>query len=74
MDEFLNAQANIPGPGSVGWWDRVIPELDDDKRDSLMSAALASQISHRAIAMVLRTWGHTVTAAQVGHWRRTYVR
>jgi hypothetical protein len=72
--EFLNAQANIRGPGTAGWWDRVIPELDDTQRESLMEAAKASQISHRAIAVVLGTWGHPVTAAQVGHWRRTHVR
>ncbi|HEY7821562.1 MAG TPA: hypothetical protein VIG24_01950 [Acidimicrobiia bacterium] len=74
MDEFLEVQAELKGPGSLGWWDEVIPTLTDQQRESLMQAAQSKVISHRAISVVLGKWGHEVTPAKVGHWRRTYVR
>jgi hypothetical protein len=38
-----------------------------------MDAARSRGISHRAISIVLGNWGFDVSAAKVGHWRRTHV-
>ena len=70
MDEFEQAQANLKGPGVAGWWDRVIPALDDDRRSRLLQAADNKAISHRAISIVLAGWGFDVRPNMVGHWRR----
>lgn len=74
MDEFRHAQSGMRGTGVRGWWERLPEALTDDQRDMLMRAAADPTISHRAIVIVLGQWGLTVTMAQVGHWRRTYVR
>ena len=74
MEEFLAVQRGNKGPGSAGWWDRVLPALDERQSADLMEAAASRDISHRTIAVVLGQWGFDVSAAQVGHWRRTYVR
>ena len=74
VNEFLEAQGGLKPPGTSGWWDRVLPELSDGQRADLLEAGRSREISHRAIAVVLGKWGHTVTPAQVGHWRRTHVR
>jgi len=71
VDEFLEAQQAMKTPGMDGWWARA--DLTDDQWKSLLDAAQAREISHRAIATVLAKWGVQVTAAQVGHWRRTHV-
>ena len=73
MDEFLQAQESLKGPGIVGWWVAVFDALDVDRASSLSAAARDPRISHRAIKTVLRQWGFEVTVAQVGHWRRNYV-
>lgn len=73
MDEFLQVQSELGTPGVAGWWDRVLPELSEEQRQSLGQAAGNSSISHRTISIVLGRWGHRVTPAQVGHWRRTHV-
>ena len=70
MDEFEQAQASMKGPGVSGWWDRVIPDLDDERRSSLLRAAANKSISHRAISIVLDGWGYQVRPNMVGHWRR----
>ena len=74
MNEFLEAQKRLKGPGTAGWWEAVLPQLSDEQRTSLEEAAAARNISHRAICVVLGRWGFEVTPAQVGHWRRNYVR
>jgi hypothetical protein len=74
VDEFLEAQQDLKGPGVLGWWEDVVPKLSDEQRESLLGAAGNRGISHRAIKVVLDRWGYPVTLAQVGHWRRTYVR
>jgi len=73
VDEFSEVQAQRKGPGMHGWWDRVLPLLDDADLERLMVAANDRNISHRTISVVLGRWGHPVTVAQVGHWRRTHV-
>lgn len=72
MDEFRALQQSMKGPGSIGWWSEVLPELGEDQRESLLAAASDRHISHRVISMVLGQWGFTVTTAQVGHWRRNH--
>jgi hypothetical protein len=73
FDEFRETQAGIKGPGLSGWWERVIPQLDEVQAEALMQAAESRDISHRTIAVVLGRWGFDVSPAQVGHWRRTHV-
>ena len=70
MDEFEQAQARLKPPGTTGWWDRVLPQLDDDRRSRLLQAADNRAISHRAISIVLADWGFEVRPNMVGHWRR----
>jgi hypothetical protein len=52
---------------------RVLGEVDEARRESLLAAARDPRISHRAIALVLQGWGFAASVAQVGHWRRTHV-
>jgi len=73
MDEFAQVQAALKGPGSVGWWEKVIPQLEPDRAEALVRNAADRNISHRTISVVLERWGHPVTVAQVAHWRRTHV-
>jgi hypothetical protein len=73
VDEFTAVQSQIKGPGTTGWWEAVIPNLTDKQQADLMAAAGSKAISHRTISIVLGQWGHRVSAAQVGHWRRTHV-
>ena len=73
MSEFVAEQNAQKGPGVTGWWDKVLPELDDQRRQDLIDAGNNSEISHRTIVTVLNRWGFSVSYAQVGHWRRNYV-
>jgi hypothetical protein len=73
VDEFLEVQRGQKGPGVAGWWERVLPQLDDGQYERLMDAARAREIGHRTIAIVLGRWGHDVSLAQVAHWRRNHV-
>jgi hypothetical protein len=73
VDEFAEVQANLRPSGTVGWWDKVLADLDDRQVESLMNAARSKEITHRTIATVLGRWGFEVSVAQVGHWRRTHV-
>ena len=74
MDEFREAQRTLKGPGMSGWWEDVLPRLSGEQETALLDAAADRTISHRAIKVVLDRWGFSVTLAQIGHWRRTYVR
>jgi hypothetical protein len=73
VDEFAEVQASLRPSGTVGWWDKVLSDLDDKQVESLMNAARSKEITHRTIATVLGRWGFEVSVAQVGHWRRTHV-
>jgi hypothetical protein len=73
VDEFLAEQESRRGPGTTGWWDEVLPQLDAEQTESLYGAARTRSISHRTISVVLGRWGFRVSAAQVGHWRRNHV-
>jgi len=74
VEEFLKVQRENRGPGTVGWWEQVIAQLEPGRVDDLMEAARSREIAHRTIATVLGQWGFDVTVAQVGHWRRNHVR
>ena len=74
FDEFVQVQTGLKGPGTSGWWEDVLPRLDEVQTEALMQAAKSRHISHRTIATVLGRWGFEVTQAQVGHWRRTHVK
>ena len=73
MDEFVQVQQQGKQPGSVGWWDRVLPELTAEQVEGLRSAARSPEISHRTISVVLGKWGFQVSPGSVGHWRRNHV-
>ena len=73
FDEFREVQAGKKGPGTTGWWETVLPQLDAIQREALLQAATELSLSHRTISIVLGRWGFDVTPAQVGHWRRTHV-
>ena len=72
MDEFRALQKTMRGPGFVGWWEHVIPELTAAQAADLVDAGKDRRISHRVISIVLGQWGYEVTPAQVGHWRRSH--
>jgi hypothetical protein len=72
MDEFIAAQSDIR-TGYKGWWDRILPQLTAERRESLLRAAASSEISHAAISVVLGQWGYDVRPARVAHWRREHV-
>ena len=74
FDDFREVQSQYRGPGIAGWWNDLIPLLTDDQAEALKQAATDRTISHRTISIVLRRWGHEITVAQVGHWRRNHVR
>jgi hypothetical protein len=74
LDEFVQVQGTVKPPGMLGWWETVIPELTDEQADALGQAGRDRSISHRTISIVLDRWGHRVSPAQVGHWRRNVVR
>jgi hypothetical protein len=74
VDEFLQVQQSGKQPGLTGWWDRVLPELSEEQVEALNGAALAPEISHRTISVVLGKWGFRVSPGAVGHWRRNHVR
>ncbi len=73
MDEFRAAQESLKGPGVVGWWGRVIPELDPAQRERLLEAGKDRTISNRAISIVLTQWGYDISSERVSHWRRNHV-
>jgi len=72
MDEFELEQQQTT-TGSRGWWEKVMPALDDQQRSSLDKALHNRDISHNTISRVLKAWGHDVSYQQVGHFRRRYV-
>ena len=74
LSEFFEVQVQSGRPGTAGWWEQVLPYLDEERVNSLYAAARSREISHRTIAVVLGQWGYEVTAQQVGHWRRNHVR
>ena len=71
MDDFEAVQSALPRAGSLGWYERIAPELDPDRLGSLDRALAArGTITSRAVSLVLRQWGYSVTEGQVAHHRR----
>jgi hypothetical protein len=72
VNEFEELQAKTR-TGIDGWWERVIPQLTEQQQADLAAACANQDISHATISIVLGRWGHKVSFAQVGHYRRRYV-
>lgn len=72
MNEFVEAQNELAGPGTTGWWERAV--LTDEQRAQLHEAAADPSITDRAISIVLVRWGVDVNAGRVGYWRRNHAR
>lgn len=72
MDEFLQAHLEVRDKaGARGWYGRVVSELSSEQREALDAALASPEVGARAISVVLKRWGYTVTDSQVGHYRRT---
>ena len=72
MDEFRRAQSELKRPnGYRAWWQTL--NITDQQKADLEAAGADPSISHRAIHIVLKSWGCEVTVGQVGHWRRTHM-
>ena len=72
MDEFRRAQSELKRPnGYRAWWETI--DVTDQQRADLEAAGADPTICHRAIHIVLKSWGHEVTVGQIGHWRRTHI-
>ena len=72
MDEFRRAQSELKRPnGYRAWWQTL--NITDQQRADLEAAGADPTISHRAIHIVLQSWGCEVTIGQIGHWRRTHM-
>ena len=53
------------------WYDKVIAEIDEERKASLDEALASAEITNRAIALVLERWGFTVKDNTIGMWRRS---
>lgn len=73
MDEFVQVQSELNGPGVRGWWAKIA-DFTDEQREALEAAGRDRSISHRAISIVLERWGVEVSPMQVGHWRRNILK
>lgn len=71
MSEFKIAQKELERrKGQPSWYDRIRPDLDDKRQAGLDDALVDPTIYHTTIAKVLESWGYSVSAAQVAHYRR----
>lgn len=71
MDEFAEVQSELKRPnGYRAWWQLL--QLTDEQTKALWDAGRNPDISHRAIHIVLKRWGHDVPVGSIGHWRRTH--
>lgn len=71
MDPFEAAQSGLGGSGPKGWYAVVAAELDAERLGQLDRALEAEgRITARAVSVVLREWGYSVTEGQVSHYRR----
>jgi hypothetical protein len=57
--------------GMHSWYERIAPQLDEQRRAELDEALADRDIYPRVIALVLEDWGYSVTASQVSWHRRT---
>lgn len=74
MSEFKTMQKQMEGKkGQPSWYDRIRPDLSDEKQAALDDALSDRSIYHTTIAAVLDQWGFDVTRAQVAHYRRSHL-
>lgn len=57
--------------GMRSWYERIAPELDEDRLAQLDEALADRDIYPRVISLVLGEWGYSVTTSQVSWHRRT---
>lgn len=72
MDEFetLQNESSARRGNAVSWYDRVVADLEDDRRESLDRALANQLITARTIATVLARWGFEVKPGTIQAWRR----
>lgn len=72
-DEFTRANRELMKRrgNARSWYDRVVPEIDDDRKAALDEALASPEITNRAIALVLERWGFEVKDNTIGMWRRS---
>jgi hypothetical protein len=70
LSEFVQAQASLRRSGYPSWYERVVAAIDAGQRESLDAALASPHITARAIATVLKGWGHNVSLAAVSNYRR----
>lgn len=70
LTEFEDEQRkHTQGPRS--WYDRIAPELGDERRASLDAALAAEHLTSTTISHVLKRWGFDISASQVQYRRQT---
>ena len=70
IDEFEQAQARQKPTGIQSWYDRITPEMDDERREALDIALRSPRFTARAIAEVLQSWGFDVSHEKVTRYRK----
>lgn len=73
MDEFAQANRELMKKrgNARSWYDRVVKEIDAERKSSLDEALASVEITNRAIALVLERWGFDVKDNTIGMWRRS---
>jgi hypothetical protein len=57
-------------PGLRTWYEKIVPDMDPERKKTLDAAMEADDLTASAIASVLRKWGYEVSDQQVGSHRR----
>ena len=70
LSEFEAAQSTLRRSGYASWYERVMDELDDDRKASLDAALKSPHLTPRAIRLVLADWGYDVSLNAVQDRRR----
>lgn len=72
-DEFARANRELARRrgNARSWYDKVIAEIDEERKASLDEALASAEITNRAIALVLERWGFPVKDNTIGMWRRS---
>lgn len=73
MDEFARANRELMKKrgNARSWYDRVVEEIDAERKSALDEALASVEITNRAIALVLERWGFEVKDNTIGMWRRS---
>ena len=71
MSDFKQLQKQMERrKGQPSWYDRISPDLSDERQASLDDALADRSIFHTTISRVLEQWGYEVSESQVAHYRR----